>query len=182
MQRFASPPSLVDAAASRYGLREALPADIAAVHALIRAHGPNPWNYLPEPELGAHLARIGAGLQAVVAEHAGALVAVATFEASDEFACYQPVGRERARHGHIGEVVVHGEHRGAGLGARLLAEAIARLRLRGLREIYVERHEENAGSAGMMRKAGFAVVDTYSDPVRRAVGSRRTAVCLHLPD
>lgn len=179
MPRLAPTAPPVRAGAERYGLRAALPADIAAIHALIREHGPSPWNYLAEPALSDHLRLIGNGVDAVLASVDDALVAVATYADSDDFACYQSAGRERARHGHIGEVVVHRDHRGAGLGARLLHEAMAQLRGRGLRECYAERHEENAGSAGMMRKAGFLVVDTFHDPVRRQVGSCRTAVCVH---
>ena len=181
MQRLAPTPSPLRAGAERYAVRVAGPADIAAVHALIREHGPSPWNYLAEPALSEHLGAIGRGVDAVLATLDGALVAVTTYADSDDFACYQSAGRERARHGHIGEVVVHRDHRGAGLGARLLREAIAQLRARGLIEIYAERHEENAGSAGMMRKAGFVLIDTYHDPVRRSVGSGRTAVCVHRP-
>lgn len=180
MQRLAPTAPPVRAGVERYGVRVAARADIAAIHALIREHGPSPWNYLAEPALSEHLRAIGAGVDAVLASLDGALVAVVTYADSDDFACYQSAGRERARHGHIGEAVVHRDHRGAGLGAHLLREAIAQLRARGLRECYAERHEENAGSAGMMRKAGFVVVDTFHDPVRRSVGSCRTAVCVHL--
>lgn len=181
MQRLAPIAPPVRAGVERYGVRVAARADVAAIHALIREHGPSPWNYLAEPALSEHLRAIGDGVAAVLASLDETLVAVVTYADSDDFACYQVAGRERARHGHIGEVVVHRDHRGSGLGARLLKEAIAQLRARGLREIYAERHEENQGSAGMMRKAGFAVVDTYHDPVRRSAGSCRTAVCVHLP-
>ena len=179
MQRLAPTAPPVRAGVERYGVRVASRADIAVIHALIREHGPSPWNYLAEPALSEHLRAIGDGVDAVLASLDDALVAVVTYADSDDFACYQSAGRERARHGHIGEVVVHRGHRGAGLGAHLLREAIAQLRARGLREFYAERHEENAGSAGMMRKAGFVVVDTFHDPVRRNVGSCRTAVCVH---
>ncbi|SFK50141.1 GNAT family N-acetyltransferase [Lysobacter sp. cf310] len=179
MQRLAPTAPSVRAGVERYGVRVARRADIAAIHALIREHGPSPWNYLAEPALSEHLRAIGNGVDAVLAHLDEALVAVVTYADSDDFACYQSAGRERARHGHIGEVVVHRDHRGAGLGARLLGEAVAQLRARGLRECYAERHEENAGSAGMMRKAGFVVVDSFHDPVRRNVGSCRTAVCVH---
>lgn len=179
MQRLAPTAPPVRAGVERYGVRVASRADIAAIHALIREHGPSPWNCLAEPALSAHLRAIGDGVDAVLASLDDVPVAVATYADSDDFACYQSAGRERARHGHIGEVVVHREHRGAGLGAHLLREAVAQLRARGLRECYAERHEENAGSAGMMRKAGFVVVDTFHDPMRRNVGSCRTAVCVH---
>jgi hypothetical protein len=49
--------------------------------------------------------------------------------------------------------------------------------MQGFVEVFIERHEENPGSAGMMSKAGFVEIDTCHDPARRALGSRRTTVC-----
>ncbi len=159
-------------------LREAGAADIDAVHGLIREHGPNPWNYLAEPWLREHLAGFATGrTRAVLAEAHGAIVAVITYEETREFARYQPAARAGLRQGHVGEAVVHRDWRGRGLGARLLREAVARLQALGLVDIYVERHEQNAASAGMMRSAGFVVVDCFDDHERRSAGSRRTAVC-----
>lgn len=165
---------------SRYLTQAAGPEQIGEILALIREHGPNPWNHLPELELAAHLAAIRRGrTQAVVALSEGRIVAVVTFEASDDFHRYQPEGREIEWQGHIGEAVVHRDHRGQGLGSALLEAAVARLRQMGLVEIYVERHEQNQGSAGMMRKAGFVAIDTFDDPCRRQAGSRRTTVSRH---
>ncbi|WP_222423695.1 GNAT family N-acetyltransferase [Lysobacter antibioticus] len=155
----------------------AVPEQIGEILALIREHGPNPWNFLPELELAEHLAAIRRGrTQAVVAVQECAIVAVVTFEPSDAFHRYQPAGREVEWQGYVREAVVHRAHRGRGLGSQLLTAAVARLQRMGLSEIYVERHEENEGSAGMMRKAGFVVIDVFDDPRRRDVGSRRTAV------
>lgn len=162
---------------SRYVTQAAVPAQIGEILALIREHGPNPWNYLPEVELAMHLAGIRRGrTQAMIASFEGEIVAVVTFEPSDAFHRYQPPGREIAWQGHVGEAVVHREHRAQGLGSRLLTAAVERMRAMGLREIYIERHEDNEGSAGMMRKAGFEVIDVYDDPRRRVVGSGRTSV------
>ena len=47
----------------------------------------------------------------------------------------------------------------------------------GVDAVFVDRHEENLASAGMMRKAGFTEVETYADPRRRPHGSGRTTVC-----
>ena len=80
-------------------------------------------------------------------------------------------------HGYVGEAVVHREHAGKGLGSRLLKEVLAALAGEDCKEIYIERHEENLASAGMMRKAGFTEVATFDDPQRRSSGSRRTTVC-----
>jgi len=167
---------------SRYVMQAAMPEQVGEILALIREHGPNPWNFLPDVELAAHLSAIRRGrTQAVVALRDGEIVAVVTFEPSDAFHRYQPSGREIEWQGHVGEVVVHRGHRGQGLGTRLLKAAVSRLLQMGLIEIYVERHEENQGSAGMMRKAGFVVIDVFDDPRRRDVGSRRTAVSRYGP-
>lgn len=178
-----SPPSKTDAPGmSRYVTQAAAPEQIGEILALIREHGPNPWNFLPELELAEHLAAIRRGrTQAVVAVCDCAIVAAVTFEPSDAFHRYQPAGREVEWQGHVREAVVHREHRGRGLGSQLLQAAVARLRQMGMSEIYVERHEENEGSAGMMRKAGFVVIDVFDDPRRRDAGSRRTAVSRYQP-
>ena len=73
-------------------------------------------------------------------------------------------------------MVVHCDSRGQGIGSRLLEECKERLRALGAERIYVERHEENRASAGMMRKAGFEIIDTFFDPDRRPTGSRNTVV------
>jgi L-amino acid N-acyltransferase YncA len=51
------------------------------------------------------------------------------------------------------------------------------LAAQGLKDVYIDRHEENAASAGMMRKGGFVEVDTFAEPARRPHGSGRTTVC-----
>jgi L-amino acid N-acyltransferase YncA len=66
---------------------------------------------------------------------------------------------------------------GQGLGTRLLREALASLSSRGVSSVFIDRHEENLASAGMMRRAGFVEVDTYADFQRRPHGSGRTTVC-----
>lgn len=48
--------------------------------------------------------------------------------------------------------------------------------INGGHEIYIERHEENLASAGMMYKLGFDIVETFYDPEKRDHGSRNTAI------
>ncbi|HXH02037.1 MAG TPA: GNAT family N-acetyltransferase [Candidatus Competibacteraceae bacterium] len=154
-------------------LRDATAADIPALKALIFAHGPNPWNYLPEEEVNAHLDGIADGsTRAVVAEQGGTLIGLASFQIIRRFPRY-----ERAPHGYIAEVVVHRDHAGRGIGSALLEACRQRLQALGVARIYIDRHEENRASAGMMRKAGFVEVETFPDPERRSSGSRRTTVC-----
>jgi L-amino acid N-acyltransferase YncA len=159
--------------------RPARPEDIPAMAVFIFEHGPNPWNYLPQEAVLAHLQGIAEGsVQAVLAEQeGGALAGFVTFLASSNFERYQPAERRDLPQGYVGEAVVHRELAGRGLGSRLLGAAIQGLRAQGIGDIYIERHEENAGSAGMMRKAGFVEVETFPDPQRRGAGSRRTTLC-----
>lgn len=159
-------------------LREATGVDIAAMTAFIFEHGANEWNFLPVEDVTLHLAAIADGkTRAVIAETGGALVGFMTFMASRSLSRYQSIEHLGNPHGYICEAVVHREHAGRGIGTRLIAAAVDRLRAQGFVEIFIDRHEENPGSAGMMRKAGFVEIDTYHDPARRASGSRRTTVC-----
>ena len=80
-------------------------------------------------------------------------------------------------HGYVSEAVVHRDYAGKGLGSHLLKAALEDLRAQGMQEVYIDRHEENLASAGMMRKSGFQEVETYANPQRRTTGSGRTTVC-----
>lgn len=162
----------------KFVVRHAEAADIPAMSAFIFEHGANQWNYLPEADVAAHLAAIAEGkAQAVLAEADGALAGFVTFMSARTMVRYQSMDRVGYPHGYVCEAVVHRECAGKGLGSRLLRAAVEELCRQGFKEIYIERHEENMASAGMMRKAGFVEVATFDDPERRASGSRRTTVC-----
>jgi ribosomal protein S18 acetylase RimI-like enzyme len=148
--------------AKDFDIRDAASADIAAIRALIFTHGANEWNHLPEASVTAHLDAIATGATlGIVSEENGALKGFCTYR-PDGFIC---------------EAAVHRASAGKGLGTRLLLAAAARLFALGVEEVRADRHEENAASAGMMRKAGFEVISVYDDPGRRPTGSRRTALC-----
>lgn len=159
-------------------VRRAGAADIDAMQTFIFEHGPNQWNFLPPPEVNAHLAAIAdSKVDAVIAEIDGRMAGFVTFMASRAMLRYQSPARLGRLHGYVCEAVVHRAYAGRGIGSRLLAAAAAELAARGFEEIYIERHEQNLASAGMMRKTGFVEIDCFDDPARRAVGSRRTTVC-----
>ncbi|MGG2397690.1 N-acetyltransferase family protein [Pseudomonas sp. SH1-B] len=159
-------------------LRAAQTADIEAMCDLLLEHGPNPWNYLPEAEVRAHLAAIADGATcALVAEEGGELQGFVSYRLTHTFAEHQPSSRSQQVHAYICEAVVHRQQAGRGLGSRLLRAVVERLLEEGLHDIYIDRHEENAASAGMMRKAGFVELLTYADPQRRPNGSRRSTLC-----
>lgn len=157
-------------------IRPAAAADIPALIAFLYEHGVNEWNHLPEGPITAHLNRIADGrTQAVLAERNGQLVGFVSSELGLDMARYQTEDRKTAIHGIIHEAVVHRDHCGKGLGAALLLAAVQRIGELGCREVYVGRHDENLGSAGMMRKAGFEVIDVFDDS-RRTAGNRKTAI------
>lgn len=157
-------------------LRDADASDIPALIAFLYEHGVNEWNHLPEGPIAAHLHRIADGTaQAVIAERAGELAGFVSSEIGLDMARYQPDERKTEPHGIVHEAVVHRDDVGLGIGSRLLSALVRRLGQMGCREVYVGRHDENLGSAGMMRKAGFEVIDVFDDP-RRTSGNRRTAI------
>lgn len=163
---------------SNFEIRQAQERDIGNLCALIFEHGPNPWNHLPQDEVTTHLQGIAGGAaQAVLAERAGELQGFVSYQLSRHFERYQPEALRGQLHGYICEAVTHREVAGQGLGSRLLQYAVMQLREQNISDIYIDRHEENAASAGMMRKAGFVELETYADPQRRPNGSGRTTLC-----
>lgn len=163
---------------SNFEIRQAQARDIDNLCALIFEHGPNPWIHLPQDDVTAHLQAIADGtVQAVLAERAGELLGFVSYQLSRHFERYQPAARRGQLHGYICEAVTHRAVAGQGLGSDLLKQAVMQLGEQGVSDIYIDRHEENAASAGMMRKAGFIEIVTYADPERRPHGSGRTTLC-----
>ncbi|WP_322981564.1 GNAT family N-acetyltransferase [Pseudomonas sp. C11] len=159
-------------------VRAAQATDIEAMGDLLLEHGPNPWNYLPEAEVRVHLAGIATRqTRAWLAEEGGELQGFVSCRLTDAFAEHQPPSRAVQTHAYICEAVVHRQQAGRGLGSRLLREVVEMLLAQGLQDIYIDRHEENVASAGMMRKAGFVELLTYPDPQRRSSGSGRSTLC-----
>lgn len=158
--------------------RAATAADIEALCALIFEHGPNPWNHLPRAEVTAHLQGIADGsTRALLAEGEAGLLGFVSHVRTTWFHEHQPLSRCDDEHAYICEAVTHRNMAGRGLGSALLRQVVADIRGEGIMDIYIDRHEENAASAGMMRKAGFVEISTYDDGERRPNGSRRTTLC-----
>ena len=154
------------------------PEHLAALTDLIFAHGANAWNYLPEDGIREHLQHVVQGRDhGVLALQDGQLVGAMTFGLSTDFDRYLPAHRRGMPQGYVSEAVVRRERTGQGLGTRLLREALAVLSTKGVNAVFIDRHEENAASAGMMRRADFEELETYADPRRRPHGSGRTTVC-----
>ncbi|WP_374339634.1 GNAT family N-acetyltransferase [Leeia sp.] len=161
-----------------YTLRPAQPHEAPQLETLLRQYGPNPWNYLPDEGVRQHFAELAAG-------QAEALLACTPEGEVAGFVTWlsrHPDAERRAREPHsayIGEALVLPAHAGKGLGGALLRAVRDRLLAAGQGPLYIERHEENAASAGMMRQAGFVPLLTFDDPVRRRHGSKRTTECVY---
>jgi ribosomal protein S18 acetylase RimI-like enzyme len=156
----------------------ATPQHAPAIQALILEHGPNEWNWLPVDAIERHASDIAQGrAHAVVALDGERLIGVVTFCVTQNFARLQSPDRRDATHGYVCEAAVHRDCAGRGLGSQLLSRALMELKDMGMREVYIDRHEENLASAGMMRRAGFELLETYADPARRPHGSGRTSTC-----
>ncbi|MDN0083711.1 DinB family protein [Crenobacter sp. SG2305] len=157
---------------------EAVPEQAAVIGMLLREHGPNAWNWLPEDNVVATLAELAAGRGgAMLAWDGGDIVGAMIWRRDDPYPALRPADIPPEQAAYLAEAVVHRDYAGRGLGGRLLRELNGRLASRGIRWLAAERHEENLGSAGMMRKAGYKVLSAYDDPQRRHAGNRRTAVC-----
>ena len=152
--------------------------DLPALRALIFDDGANIWNYLPEDGIGAHLEDIAQGrAHGVLALEQGQLIGAVTFGLSTDFDRYLPKQARGTPQGYVSEAVVRRDRTGQGLGTRLLRQALVELGKLGADVVFIDRHEENLASAGMMRRAGFVEIETYADPRRRPHGSGRTTVC-----
>ncbi|WP_240674216.1 GNAT family N-acetyltransferase [Crenobacter cavernae] len=158
-------------------------ADADAVGALLREHGPNQWNWLPEDGVATTLAELALGVShaELAVGDAGALLGALVWRFEDRYPALRPTELPSDQAVFVVEAVVHRDAAGQGLGVKLLNAAIAAARRAGATWLVADRHDENAASAGMMRKAGMVEIDNYADPARRPAGNRRSAVCaIHL--
>jgi len=152
--------------------------DLPALQELIFDHGANIWNYLPEDGIREHLDDIAQGrAHGVLALEQEQLIGAVTFGLSTDFDHYLPEQARGTPQGYVSEAVVRRERTGQGWGSRLLRQALAELGKLGADVVFIDRHEENLASAGMMRHVGFVEIETYADPRRRPHGSGRTTVC-----
>ncbi|MCL5777692.1 GNAT family N-acetyltransferase [Limibaculum sp. FT325] len=75
-------------------------------------------------------------------------------------------------------IAVRPEGRGRGLGARLLAEALAAARVAGAARMILEVADGNAPARALYARGGFAVIARRRDYYRHPDGSREDAVVL----
>ena len=76
----------------------------------------------------------------------------------------------------LGNVAVEASERGRGTGRRLVEEALARIRERGAREVYLEVRESNEKARTLYEDCGFQVIgrrrNYYTKPVEDALVMR----------
>ncbi|TMP39840.1 GNAT family N-acetyltransferase [Pseudoalteromonas rubra] len=157
--------------------RLALATEADVLKKLLWQHGQNEWNYLTEAGVNAEFELLKCGAaSAVVAvqndEIIGFAVLIDGAHSPDYLVKYT---NHRAMY-FIGDVVVASQHGGKGVATALLQACIEQAKQAGGEAVLIERHEENLASAGMMRKAGFHIVDTFFDPDKRSAGSQKSCI------
>ncbi|WP_409418659.1 N-acetyltransferase family protein [Marinomonas sp. RS-M-Aa-14] len=157
--------------------RPAAVEELADVKALLWDQGPNKWNYLTEESVETEFALVEQGsamvMVAVDNEQIVGFAVLMDGEVSPDYLAKYYALDDIC---YIGDVVVSSAYSGQGIATKLLECCIESSKEKRASVVLIERHEENLASAGMMRKAGFQVVDTFSDPGKRSVGSRKTAI------
>jgi ribosomal protein S18 acetylase RimI-like enzyme len=140
-------------------------------------HATNPWNHLPAVGVDNEFSLVAQQqASALVAEEGNQTVGFVIF--------YHPTMLPSKYHQYtngnsavyIAEAVVHRNYGSQGIGTRLLTLVIERAPSLGASMLIVDRHEQNAASAGMMRKAGFIELCTFVDEPRRNYGSKKTTI------
>ena len=157
--------------------RQALSNELNGLKDFLFTHGTNPWNHLPQDGVDQEFELVAQGsASALVAVDNNLAVGLAIFYAPES----PPEQYRQYSHSestlYIAEVVVHRNYAGRGIGNQLLTKIIGCAPALGASMLLIDRHEENLASAGMMRKAGFTELMTFSDPQRRDYGSRKTTV------
>lgn len=151
-------------------------ADFEQMKKILLRDGPNEWNYITEESISQQFQLIqeGKALAVLAEEQEITGFAILIFKT----AC--PTKLEKysslSTMAYINDVVVNANYNGKGIGSALLQKAIELAGDAQCEKVYIERHEENLASAGMMRKASFKLVDTFYDPQKRTAGSRNTSV------
>ena len=150
--------------------------DFQIMRELLLKEGTNEWNYITDESIEHQFKLIQDGKALAVLAEEGEILgfAIVIFKGScpSKLSKYEQVSTIA----YINDVVIASNQSGKGLGTRLLKESIRLAGVEKCSKVYIERHEENLASAGMMRKAGFELVETFNDPDKRTSGSRNTTV------
>lgn len=157
--------------------RQVLCGELAMLKNFLFEHGPNPWNYLPKDGIDKSFSLISNNQgEALVACDGDTIIGLALFFYPSALPEYFQQYSDSKPAVYVAEVVVHSDYAGRGIGTQLLNQVIARAYDLKASRVLLDRHEENAASAGMMIKAGFREICTFTDLERRLSGSRKTTV------
>lgn len=157
--------------------RKALTEEIDQLKKLLWEHGPNEWNYLTEEGVDDELSLIQNGSAiAVVATNNNEIIGFSILIDGRESPEYLSKYCSVDEMCFISDVVVSSPFSGKGIATQLLKNCLEEANNRNASIVLIERHEENLASAGMMRKAGFSLIDTFYDPDKRASGSRNSVI------
>jgi ribosomal-protein-alanine N-acetyltransferase len=132
-------------------IRRAKLADIAAVHEIERVVFTDPW---PKDDFRASLRSGGEGTDFLVAD-------------LDESLAGYVVARAVADEGEILNLAVAPQGRRRGVGRALVEAVLAALARRGVREVFLEVRESNAGARALYAAHGFREVGRRSGYYRR---------------
>lgn len=156
--------------------RKLVQKDFEYIRRLLLVDGTNKWNYITEEGIKLQFTLIKDGrASAILLENntiQGVSVLIYRLAYPSKLKKYTDISEIA----YNGDVVVSRTHTGKGLGSKLLGQSILHARQQQISTVYIERHEENLASAGMMKRAGFEVVETFHDPDKRTAGTRNTKV------
>jgi L-amino acid N-acyltransferase YncA len=156
--------------------RQLYAADFEQMRKILLRDGPNEWNYITDEsiELQFQLIRDGKAIAVLAEKNEITGFAILIFKE----ACPSKLSQHShlSTMAYINDVVVNINYSGKGIGSTLLQKAIELAQKEQCEKVYIERHEENLASAGMMRKASFQIIDTFYDPKKRTSGSRNTSL------
>lgn len=152
--------------------------EIEQLKSLLWEYGPNEWNYLTEDGVDEEFALVeNRQAEVIVATESDEIVGLAVLIDGAFCPDYLTKYGNLNQIAFVGDVVVAAPHEGKGIATNLLKTCLAKASEKGIKQILIERHEENLASAGMMKKAGFEVIDTFYDPQKRSAGSRNSVIC-----
>ena len=140
-------------------------------------HGPNQWNYLTEQGVDDEMQLIlNDKAIAIVATDKDQIIGFSVLIEGTSSPSYLEKYTDNPSFSFIGDVVVSSDYAGQGIATRLLNLCLQEAEKQDMKSVLIERHEENLASAGMMRKAGFTVIDTFFDPLKREAGSQNSVI------
>lgn len=151
-------------------------ADFKAMRELLLSDGSNEWNYITDESIDSQFQLINENKALAVLAEDNEILGFAVLIFKEASPSMLRKYCDISSIAYINDVVVSLSQSGKGIGSQLLLGAIDLARREKCSEVYIERHEENMASAGMMRKTGFEIVETFYDPEKRTAGSRKTSV------